>query len=232
MNVNNKKILIVLTNTPKYDKHNVNTGLWLGELTHFYNVVVKHGYQVDFLSPLGGEIPLDPISLKLKGKYNKYLQDQSFINLALKNTKAPNEINPDDYAAIYYTGGHGVMWDFPDNKDLQNIALQIYANGGYITAVCHGVVGLLNLQDQAGNYLVANKSITGFSNIEEYLINKHNKVPFFTEDEFKKRQAIFKKTLPFLAYAIQDGRIITGQNPASPKKVAKLLITNLTKHTH
>lgn len=102
--------------------------------------------------------------------------------------------------------------------------MAIYQAGGYITAVCHGVVGLLNLKNDDGEYLIKDKQVTGFTNTEEWLSQKQTKVPFSTEDELRKREAIYRKARFFKSYAISDGRIITGQNPWSPRAVAQLLI--------
>lgn len=225
-----KKVLIVETNVPKYENHNIKTGLWLGELTHFYEELTKAGYEVDFVSPKGGEVPLDPLSMKLaKDEDKKWLENSEFKKRAIENTKKPSEINPDDYFAIYYTGGHGVMWDFPDNEEIQKIAEKIYSNGGYVTAVCHGVVGLLNLRDEQGNYMIDGKKVTGFTNTEELLSGKTGKVPFSAEDALKSRNAKYSKKRFFKSYAVKDGHIITGQNPWSPRAVGKMLVESIKK---
>lgn len=220
-----KKVLIVLTNTSKYAHHAIPTGLWLGELTHFYDEIRQQGLEADFVSPKGGYVPLDPYSMKFMTEVDyKWYGKPSFVARSLSNTLKPSEVNPDDYVAIYYTGGHGVLWDFPDNPDIQELAMAIYKRGGYVTAVCHGVVGLLNLQTERGQYLIEGKEITGFTNTEEFLSQKHNKVPFSTEDELKKRGALYRKKRFFKSYALADGRVITGQNPWSPRQVAQLLV--------
>lgn len=222
------KILIVLTNIEKYENYNRATGLWLGEATHFYKKIKNAGFEADFVSPKGGYIPIDPHSLKLADEIDfKWYRDEEFRNRALSNTKSPEEINPEKYIAIYYTGGHGVIWDFPNNGKLQKIASEIYENGGFITSVCHGAVGLFNIMDSKGEYLIKGKDITGFTNTEEKLNRTCNKVPYSTEDELKKRECNYKKKRAFSEYAIRDGRIITGQNPQSPGKVGALLIEAL-----
>lgn len=141
-----KKILIVLTNTEKYKNNDIPTGLWLGELIHFYEEIKSHGYEADFISPKGGYVPIDPYSMKFMNNIDyKWYGNNEFINRALSNTQKPSDIKAEDYFAIYYTGGHGVLWDFPENVEIQNIAMSIYNSGGYISAVCHGS-GLLLLQ--------------------------------------------------------------------------------------
>lgn len=141
----------------------------------------------------------------------RWYANRDFVTRALAQTKTPKEVDPSDYMAIYYTGGHGVPWDFPENEALQSLAMSIYEAGGYVTAVCHGVVGLLNLKKADGDYLIHNKKLTGFTNVEEYLSQKQNKVPFSTEDELKKRGALYTKKRFFTSYAVSDQRVITGQ---------------------
>lgn len=223
-----KKFLIVLTNTERYDKHDIPTGLWLSELTHFYDEIQKYGIEADFISPLGGYVPLDPYSMKFMDKVDyKWYSDKTFITRALAESLKPTGIDPDDYFAIYYTGGHGVLWDFPDNTEIQQLAMDIYNQDGFVTAVCHGVVGLLNLKLETGEFLIKNKLVTGFTNTEEFLSQKYTKVPFSTEQEMKNRGANYKKRRFFKSHAVSDSRIITGQNPWSPREVARLLIEEM-----
>lgn len=143
-------------------------------------------------------------------------------------TLKPNEVNPDEYVAIYFTGGHGVIWDFPENEALQSLSRKIYENGGYVSSVCHGAVGLLNMTLSDGTILVKGKKVTGFSNEEEKLAELEKVVPFLTETELVKRGAIYQKAdKPGASFALEDARLITGQNPASGGAVADLLIAAL-----
>ncbi len=225
-----KKILMVLTNVAKCNDNKRATGLWLGEATHFYDVVKKAGYEVDFVSPNGNYVPIDLHSLKYADTIDyQYYTDHDFQTRALSQSLNPSQIETKNYAAIYYTGGHGVIWDFPENEQLQKIAWEIYQNNGYITSVCHGAVGLLNIKDDAGKYLITGKTVTGFTDMEEKLNRTNKQVPYSTEQELKKRGANFVKKRFFSEHAILDGRVITGQNPQSPKAVAKLLIGELNK---
>lgn len=223
-----KKVLIVETNVQKYAGTDEPTGLWLGESVEFINELYKQKIDVDFVSPQGGFVPLDPRSMKYTNAdiMNVYL-DKEFIREGLVNTKKPKDIYPENYNAIYYTGGHGVMWDFPDNKELQEIALAIYENNGYILSVCHGIAGLLNIKDKEGNFLISDKKITGFTKAEERLAGKTRVVPFFNQEGAEKRKAFFQKKRFYKEFAIKDGRIITGQNPFSVRAVAKLYLEEL-----
>lgn len=223
-----KKVLIVETNIQKYAGTNEATGLWLGESVEFIDELYKQNIEVDFVSPLGGFIPLDPRSMKyIDTNIMKFYLNKKFVHEGLINTKKPKDINPKNYHAIYFTGGHGVMWDFPDNKELQEIALTIYENNGYILSVCHGIAGLLNIKDEKGNFLISGKRITGFTKTEELLAGKINIVPFFNQKVAKKRNALFQKKRFYKEFAIKDGRIITGQNPFSVRAVAKLYLEEL-----
>lgn len=153
-----KKVLIVETNSNKYAGTNEATGLWLGESAEFVDELYKNNVEVDFVSPLGGFVPLDPRSMKYIDKdIMKIYSEEKFVQEGLINTKKPKDIDPNNYHAIYYTGGHGVMWDFPDNKEIQEIARIIYENNGYILSVCHGVAGLFNIKDSEGNFLISGK---------------------------------------------------------------------------
>jgi putative intracellular protease/amidase len=157
----------------------------------------------------------------------QWYHDKAFMN-RLGATLKPGEVDPDDYAAIYFVGGHGVLWDFPDNAELQALSRKIYENGGIVSSVCHGAVGLLNIKLSDGTPLIEGKQVTGFSDEEERLAELDKYVPFLTEDELRKRGGVYRKAdQPWAAYAIADGRLITGQNPASGGAVADLVIEQL-----
>lgn len=226
----NGKILVVMTNHSAYPSRSDKTGLWLTELTHFYDVALAAGYDMDFVSPLGGQVPLDERSLKsiyLDKSARDHLADPAFMQ-RLKTTLAPSAINPTQYKAIYYTGGHGTMWDFPTNKALQNISEQIYRQGGIVSAVCHGVGGLLPLQDENGKPLIADRTVTGFANIEETLSGIKSQVPFSLQNGLIERGAKYKQAfVPFTSYVVSDDRIITGQNPQSSKEIAEAVVKRL-----
>jgi len=225
-----KKILIIETNISKYDNYNRATGLWLGETAHFYDEVISAGYEVDFASPMGGYVPLDPESFKYANEIDwKWYTDKDFRHFALADTKKISELNSQDYIAIYYTGGHGVLWDYSDNSELKKMAEEIYKFGGFIASVCHGAAGLLNLKDKNDEYLIKDKVITGFTNDEEKLNGTTDKVPFLTETELIQRGAKYQKESAFKEFVVKDGRIITGQNPQSPQKVGKMLVEELNE---
>lgn len=219
-----KKILIIATNHDRLN-NGQETGYWLGEITHFYNILADAGFEIDFASPKGSKPPMDKKSYNLRDRDNRKFIGNSNLKQRLETPIPIDQLNPEDYMAIYYAGGHGAMWDFPNNKTLAQVAAAIYENGGFVAAVCHGSAGLLNIQLADGRYLLDGKSATGFANLEERLIRLTSAVPFLLEDEIKKRGAQYKRALlPFIPHVVVNDRLVTGQNPQSAKAVAKALI--------
>lgn len=225
-----KKILVVLTSVAKYPTLNRATGLWLGEAVHFVKKVEAAGFEVDYVSPKGGYVPIDPHSLAMADDTDwQWYQDSAFMS-RLGATLKPEQVRSEDYVAIYYAGGHGVVWDFPDNPELQALSRDIYEQGGYVSSVCHGAAGLLNIRLSDGSLLIAGKQATGFSNEEEKLAELDQYVPYLTETELVKRGALYQKAAaPWAPFAVEDQRVITGQNPASGGPVADLLLAHLNK---
>ncbi|AGZ35142.1 type 1 glutamine amidotransferase domain-containing protein [Pseudomonas sp. SWI6] len=223
-----KKILVVLTNTAKYPTLKRATGLWLGEAVHFVEKVQQAGYAVDYVSPSGGYVPIDPHSLQLAPDLDwQWYNDKTFMN-RLGASLQPGQVKADEYKVIYYTGGHGVMYDFPDNPALQDLARRIYENQGIVAAVCHGVVGLLNIKLSDNSLLLKDRQVTGFSNIEEKLAELDAVVPFLTENELTARGGQYlKHDDPWQPFVVEDGRLITGQNPASTGALAEKVLAKL-----
>ncbi|ATO62326.2 type 1 glutamine amidotransferase domain-containing protein [Mycobacterium avium subsp. hominissuis] len=225
-----KRILNVVTNVAHYDEPEHPTGLWLSELTHAWHVFDEHGLEQTLVSPSGGKVPLEPRALKFPN-YDKtakaWRADPAKMAL-LENTRSPDEIDSADYDAIYFTGGHAVMYDFPDSIGLQRITREIYERGDIVASVCHGYCGLLNTTLSDGSYLIAGKKMTGFSWREEVLARVDKLVPYNAEQRAKDRGALYEKAkLPFISYAVVDGNLVTGQNPASAKETAKKLASLL-----
>ncbi|KAL2857068.1 class I glutamine amidotransferase-like protein [Aspergillus pseudoustus] len=227
-----KRILHVVTNAAYYGDSAHPTGLWLSELSHAWHVFEEHGFEQIIVSPAGGLSPLEPRSLKFPN-YDKtakaWRADPARMSL-LENTVRPDQINEADFDAIYFTGGHGVMYDFPDNEGLQRITREIFERGGIISSVCHGYCGLLNTKLSDGSYLVAGRNMTGFAWREEVLARVNKVVPYNAEEEVKKRGAHYKKAkLPFVSYTVVDGNLVTGQNPGSAKETANKVVAALSQ---
>lgn len=219
-----KRILLVVTNVDRYATDPSHpTGLWLSELTHAWDVFTEHGFEQTLISPDGGRSPLEPRSLKFPnydGSAKDWHANADQMAL-LETTKSPAEVDSSDYDAIYFTGGHGVMFDFPGSEGLQRLTREIFERGGVVGAVCHGYCGLRDTRLTNGEYLVAGRHLTGFSWAEEVLAGVDKLVPYNIEDEIQKRGAHYGKALlPFVSHAIVDGTLVTGQNPGSAKETA------------
>lgn len=218
-----KRILHVVTNVAHYADPSEPTGLWLSELTHAWYIFAAKGHEQRLVSPKGGAAPLEPRALKwpnIDATAKAWLADKA-CNALLSSTARPDEINPADFDAIYFTGGHAVMWDFPDDIGLQRITREIYERGGIVSSVCHGYCGLLNTKLSDGTLLVAGRRLTGFAWSEEVLAGVAKKVPYNAEEEMKRRGALYEKALlPFTSKVVTDGRLVTGQNPQSAKATA------------
>ncbi|HEX7738111.1 MAG TPA: type 1 glutamine amidotransferase domain-containing protein [Marmoricola sp.] len=218
-----KHILNVVTNVAHYDDPSHPTGLWLSELTHAWHVFEAAGFEQTLVSPAGGTVPLEPRALKFPN-YDKtakaWRADPAKMAL-LENTLAPDQIDSTAYDAIYFTGGHAVMYDFPDSEGLQRITREMYERGAIVSSVCHGYCGLLNTTLSDGSYLIAGKHMTGFAWAEEVLARVDKLVPYNAEERAKERGALYEKArLPFVSYAVVDGNLVTGQNPGSAKETA------------
>ena len=219
-----KRVLIVVTNVDHYDIDPSHpTGLWLSELTHAWDIFEEHGFEQTIVSPAGGRSPLEPRSLKFPNydKSAKAWHTNPERMALLETTKSPDEIDAAEYDAIYFTGGHAVMFDFPGSEGLQRITREIFERGGVVGAVCHGYCGLRDTRLSNGDYLVAGRNLTGFSWREEVLARVDKLVPYNIEAEIQERGADYTKAkLPFVSYAVVDGNLVTGQNPGSAKETA------------
>ncbi|WP_025762434.1 type 1 glutamine amidotransferase domain-containing protein [Dyadobacter tibetensis] len=222
------KALIVCTNYGHYPKRSASTGIWFNQLTHFYHIFNKRKILLDIVSPQGGAVPVDPRSLEIKDELNtQYLGDVSWMQM-LQNTRSPDQIDASEYRLVYFVGGPGAMFDFPAHETLAAIAKIIYDNGGFITAVGHGVAALLAIKLTDGSPFVRDKYVTGFTNLEEKLVSFMSDAPFSLEDTLKEKGAHFTKAmLPFLEFIEMDERLITGQNGQSARKVASKAVEEL-----
>ncbi|OLR95063.1 type 1 glutamine amidotransferase domain-containing protein [Actinokineospora bangkokensis] len=225
-----KRILNVVTNVGHYDDPDHPTGLWLSELTHAWHVFDQHGLEQTLVSPSGGAVPLEPRALKFPNydKTAKAWRNDPAKMALLENTLSPDEIDPTDYDAIYFTGGHAVMYDFPDSEGLQRITRDIYERGGIVSSVCHGYCGLLNTRLSDGTHLIAGKKMTGFAWTEEVLARVDKLVPYNAEERAKERGALYQKAkVPFVSYTVVDGNLVTGQNPGSARETAQKVVSLL-----
>ena len=225
------RVLHVVTNVAHYDDPEHPTGLWLSELTHAWHVFEEHGFEQAVVSPAGGAVPLEPRSLKFPNsdRSTKAWRADATKAALLENTPSPDDIDPADFDAIYFTGGHAVMYDFPGSEGLQRIARQIFERGGIVSSVCHGYCGLLDTRLSDDSYLIAGRRMTGFSWREEELARVDELVPYNAEEEAKRRGALYEKgMLPFVSHVVVDGNLVTGQNPGSAKATARQIAALLS----
>jgi putative intracellular protease/amidase len=181
------RILNVVTNVGHYDDPSHETGLWLSELTHAWDVFEKRGFAQTLVSPAGGRSPLEPRSLKFPtyDRTAKQWHASPERMSPLDNTARPDEVDAADYDAIFFTGGHAVMYDFPGSEGLQRLTREIWENGGVVASVCHGYCGLLNTRLSDGSLLIDGRRMTGFAWQEEVLARVDKLVPYNAEEEAK-----------------------------------------------
>lgn len=222
-----KKILFVVTSHNEKGNTGEKTGYYLGEVSHPWDVLHSAGYEIDFVSPKGGKAPVD--AFDMNDSINKKFWNNDMYRNKIENTKKPNEVNPNDYVAIHYAGGHGAMWDFADNIEIAEIAKQIFENNGVVSAVCHGPAGLVNIKLSNGSYLVDGKKVNAFTNEEEIKVKLEDVVPFLLEDQLIAHGAIFEKSAPFTKHVVTDQRLITGQNPQSAHSVGQATLNELKR---
>lgn len=225
----NKKVLIVVTSHNRMGDTGKPTGYYLPEVTHPYFELSEAGLTIDIASPKGGKAPLDENSRDLSDPQNrKFLEDKNLVS-KIENTIPLSEIDPKNYQAVLYAGGHGTMWDFPNTSDIDRISAGIYESGGIVAAVCHGPAALVNTKLSNGKYLVAGKKVSAFSNAEEEAAGLTKVMPFLLESKLKERGALYEKAGLWQEHISVDQRLVTGQNPASAGAVGKAVTQLLIK---
>jgi putative intracellular protease/amidase len=227
-NNGSKKVLLVLTSHDDLGGTGKKTGFYVSETAYPWRVFSQAGYQVDLVSPEGGEPPQD--GADRSDPIQKAFLDDAEMSRKLTHTLRPQEVNPRDYAAIFYAGGHGTMWDFPDNAKLAGIARDIYESGGVVSAVCHGPAALVNITLSDGTYLVAGKEVSAFTNEEEAAVGLTRVVPFLLQSALEERGAKHVGGPNFQPQVAVADRLVTGQNPASAGPVAEQVVAVLAKN--
>lgn len=219
------KVLFVLTSHKELGTTGRQTGFYLSEAAHPHKLLTDAGHEVDFVSPQGGEPPVD--GFKLDDPVNEAFWENPEVQAKLKHTLTPDQVDPADYDAIFYAGGHGTMWDFADNERLAKVAADIYEAGGVVGAVCHGPSALVNIKLSDGSYLVDGKAVASFTNEEENAVGLADVVPFLLESKLTERGANHSKAPNFEAHVEVSERLVTGQNPASAEGVGRELVVLL-----
>ena len=224
----NKKILIVLTSHEDLGNTGKKTGFWTEELAAPYYALVDQGAEITLASPKGGQPPIDPKSEDPTAQTDatRRMAEDKDLLAQLSNTKKLSEINPADYVAVFYPGGHGPLWDLAEDATSQQLIVDFYKADKPVAFVCHAP-GVLRHVKIDGEYLVNGKNVTGFTNSEEEAVQLTDIVPFLVEDMLKENGGNYSKIEDWSPYAVVDGKLITGQNPASSEKVAEELLKML-----
>ncbi|MGH3615958.1 MAG: type 1 glutamine amidotransferase domain-containing protein [Pseudonocardia sp.] len=215
-------ILIVLTSHATLGATGRPTGFYLSEVAHPWRVFREAGCRVDLVSPAGGRPPMDGEDLS-DPIQSEFLRDPE-MSAKLDHTPAPDRIDPAHYDAIFFAGGHGTMWDFRDNAELVRLAAEVYERGGVVAAVCHGPAALVNVTLSDGSALVADRAVTAFTNAEEAAAGLTDVVPFALQTALELRGARYSGSANFTAHVVADGRLVTGQNPASATGTAEAVL--------
>lgn len=197
------------------------TGFHLLEAALPWQVLRDAGYEVHFASPRGGTAPVDPDSLDRDDPHNAAFLDDAAASRAIRDTEPLERVSASDYAGVFFPGGHGTVWDFPDNPHINRIVSDIETRGGVIGAICHGPAALVGVKNHEGLRLVEGRRMAAFTDEEERAVGKADVVPFLLASKLKERGAEHVKAGNFEACVVRDGRLVTGQNPASAAGVAE-----------
>lgn len=227
-----EKILFVLTSHNKLGNTGKPTGFWIEEFATPYYYFTDKGYEVIVATPNGGQAPIDPKSNEPSFQTEatkRYFMDAT-AQKVLASTKKLSSVRHNDFAAVFYPGGHGPMWDLASDKSSIRLIQQFYASKKPLAFVCHGPAALVNVKDDDGNYLVSGKKITSFCNTEEDAVQLTGIVPFPLESKLKERGAVYVKGADWSSFAVEDGNLITGQNPQSSELVAEKLLGQIKKN--
>lgn len=232
------KVLQVMTSHDQLGDTGRSTGYWASELTHAYREFERAGYDIELASIAGGTPPLDALS-DPRSETSMAKQDQIsaefYADLKLTAQLATAHrlavLSPADYEIVYFAGGAGAMWDFPENPDVIAFVQAMWDAGKIVAAVCHGVAALCNVTLADGSYLVTGKRVTGFSNKEEKQLEQMfglpKFVPFYLQDQLIERGATYDEGQPFAPHVTADGKLITGQQPASGGLLAKTIVEQI-----
>ncbi len=220
------KILMVLTSHDTLGDTGLKTGFWLEEFASPYFLFKDQNFEVTLASPLGGQPPLDPKSDEpdfQTAATARFKQDDQ-AQKELANTVRLDSIDPTQFNAIFYPGGHGPLWDLAENKKSISLIEEFYKQGKPVGLVCHAPGVLRHVKDTDGKPLVKGKRVTGFSNTEEEAVQLTEVVPFLVEDMLKENEGVYCKGDDWGSYVEVDNNLVTGQNPASSEAAAKRLI--------
>ncbi|MCG7432134.1 type 1 glutamine amidotransferase domain-containing protein [Kocuria indica] len=222
-----KKILLVLTSQDTLGDTGEATGYNVAEASHPWKVFRDAGYFVDFASIAGGQPPRDEVQEDDPVQV-EFTQDET-VKASLYNTPRVSVVDPSQYDAVYLVGGHGTMWDFTGDADLQKLIASVYDSGGVVGAVCHGPSGLVDVELGTGVALLSGRKVAAFTNAEEEAVGKQDVVPYLLQDKLEEQGATVKLADNWEENVQVDERLVTGQNPQSAAGVAKEMTKLLTE---
>ncbi|MEH6608653.1 MAG: type 1 glutamine amidotransferase domain-containing protein [Halioglobus sp.] len=225
------KILMILTSHSELGDTGEKTGFWVEEFAAPYYVFLDAGADITLASPAGGQPPIDPKSElpDFQTSATARFDSDELAQSKLAATMKLSDVNASDYDAVFYPGGHGPLWDLTENTVSIKLIEQFLQQQKPVAAVCHASAAFLNARDEAGESIVKGRVVTGFSNSEEAAVELTDVVPFLLEDELIKRGGAYQKVEDWNVLAVQDGLIISGQNPASSEAAAQKVISHLNK---
>ncbi|CRL47456.1 type 1 glutamine amidotransferase domain-containing protein [Pseudomonas sp. SIMBA_041] len=223
------KILMVLTSHDQLGDTGKKTGFWLEEFAAPYFTFKDAGAQLTLASPKGGQPPLDPKSDEpdFQTEATHRFRKDSAAQAALASTAVLSTVRPEDYDAVFYPGGHGPLWDLAEDRYSIALIEAFIKAGKPVAAVCHAPGVLRHVKGTDGQPLVKGKRVTGFTNSEEEAVQLTKVVPFLVEDMLKEKGGIYSKGDDWASYVVEDGLLITGQNPASSQAGAEALLAKL-----
>jgi putative intracellular protease/amidase len=215
-----KKILMIVTSHDKLGESGERTGFWLEELAAPYREFVNAGAAVDIASPRGGRPPVDPKSESSKNEAVIWFLADRDAASKLASTIAIADVVP-SYDAYFVVGGHGAMWDLAESAAVQGLLARAFDGGQVVAAVCHGPGALVNVRLASGDPLVKGRRVAGFSNEEEAAVGLTKVVPFSLETRLRELGGHYERGPMWGAFAVRDGKLVTGQNPSSSAAVAQ-----------
>ncbi|MDF4203005.1 type 1 glutamine amidotransferase domain-containing protein [Maribacter sp. SA7] len=223
------KILFVLTSHDELGDTGKKTGFWIEEFAAPYYALLDKGAEITVATPKGGQAPIDPSSDSEDAQTKdtkRYKEDKDAQNV-INNTKKLADVNAADFDAVFYPGGHGPLWDLANDATSIKLIETFNEQEKPVAFVCHAPAALKGVKGTDGQPLVKGKKVTGFTNSEEAAVQLTEVVPFLVEDMLQENGGIYSKKEDWASYAVQDGNLITGQNPASSEAVAEKLLAAL-----
>jgi putative intracellular protease/amidase len=226
--MNHPKILMIVTSHERLGETGLKTGFWLEELAVPYREFVRAGAEVVVASPNGGRAPADPKSEKSDSVDVKEFLADAGARAKLEATRRIDAID-EKYDAVFVAGGHGVMWDLANSAELAELLAKTFEAGGVVAAVCHGPAALVGVMLSNGRPLVAGRRVAGFSNEEEKAAELDRIVPFLLESKLTELGGRYERGPNWKSFVVRDGKLVTGQNPASSRDAARATLEAIEK---